>query len=475
MNFRTRWIALALLLCAACTERNPEFCGDGTCVDPKLPFCDVDGHFSGIAGTCIAVQCEPASFAYCRGDTAITCNDVGANYDVVKCEMGCDGDASGCIECTTNTQCDAAEVCDAVTNHCRGCVADDECDSLVCDASAGTCVNEMSIRYASPGGSGAACTRADPCSLQQAYVGAANALPLAIVRMLPGTYTSALKADVPTASPVQIVATGTTAAVIGSDAVLVINGGASIDVRNLTSASERQVQCGLASTSAPLSSIILRDSKLTMLGSGIGFELQRCAMDVRNVELATGGPDVLGTRDDTTFRADRFHVRGSAINTLIFSGKRNTIDIVNSLFVDTGIVGFLSDTATPGSSIRFAYSTWLLPNGAPLCGGPASAYVHSTVENSIFTVRQTDDVFPNPEPANCTFVSTMVTKQSVPLPGVVVADPRFVDVGALDFHLVSGSPAINAATVGDVTTDHDLEGAPRPKGAAPDLGAYEME
>ena len=54
------------------------------------------------------------------------------------------------------------------------------------------------------------------------------------------------------------------------------------------------------------------------------------------------------------------------------------------------------------------------------------------------------------------------------------ANPLFVNANANDFHLQSGSPAINAGfnLAGIVTKD--IEGATRPVGSAWDIGAYEF-
>ncbi|HEY5920184.1 MAG TPA: hypothetical protein VIV11_00880, partial [Kofleriaceae bacterium] len=409
------------LACLACTERNPAYCGDGTCIDPERPFCDVDGTIAGTPGTCIAVDCTPSEFAHCRGDIAVTCSANGTNYDSVQCPMGCAPAAAGCIECTGNAQCGEMAVCDATANHCRGCRADDECDSLVCDVETGSCIAETAIVYASPSGTGG-CSRAQPCSLQQAYVTAANASPIPIVRMLPGNYTSSLRADVPTASAVQIVATGANVVLIGLIAVVEVEGGARVAIRNLTATSERQVQCGLASMTAPLSTIHIRDSVLTMVGTATAFETQRCELGLRSTELSIGAGTVLGTRSDSTFKADGLFVRGSAVNALVFAGSRNVIDIVNSVFVETELVAFLSDTSVPGSSLRFAHSTLLFPHEVGICSGATANYAHSRFENTIIGVVGADDAFTTPNPANCTFVSTILTKQATPLAGTTVSD-----------------------------------------------------
>jgi hypothetical protein len=55
--------------------------------------------------------------------------------------------------------------------------------------------------------------------------------------------------------------------------------------------------------------------------------------------------------------------------------------------------------------------------------------------------------------------------------GTMKADPKFVDAGAHDYHLQSGSPAVGAASAGYVPST-DLTGNSRST-TAPDIGAYE--
>src|SRR5262249_10286610 len=162
-----------------------------------------------------------------------------------------------------------------------------------------------------------------------------------------------------TASPVEIVATGANMVVIGDVAAIDVESGASLNVRNLTGTSERQIQCGIASNSAPFSSIQLRDSALTMVGNGGGFELQRVELELRNVDVHTT-VDLLVSRDDSTFKADGLYVHGSPAdaNSILMVGRRMTIDVVNAVFEDIEMTVLLNDTGPPATSIRFAYSTF---------------------------------------------------------------------------------------------------------------------
>ena len=57
------------------------------------------------------------------------------------------------------------------------------------------------------------------------------------------------------------------------------------------------------------------------------------------------------------------------------------------------------------------------------------------------------------------------------------ADPKFVNYqadGSGDYHLASGSPAINTAT-STLAPSTDFDGNPRPYGSAPDCGCYERQ
>ena len=57
--------------------------------------------------------------------------------------------------------------------------------------------------------------------------------------------------------------------------------------------------------------------------------------------------------------------------------------------------------------------------------------------------------------------------------GNISGDPRFVDAAHGDYHLLAGSPAIDAGIAADQGLPTDLDGSPRVQGASQDLGAFE--
>jgi hypothetical protein len=460
---------------ASCTTRNPDFCGDGTCIDPAKPYCDYHGDFGGKPGTCVAVMCEPNAFALCQGDTELRCNAMGNNYQTTRCSLGCDVAASGCRECTASNQCTDGKICDTKASSCRGCQLDDECESRVCDVENGRCVSQAQVVYASPtglGGGAAICSLAQPCSIQKAIVLASNATVAPIVRLLPGTYIDLIKADVPTAN-IKVVATGATIFVLGNAAAVVVEAGATVDIRGLTGTSEHQVQCGMASTTAPISSLTLRHSTFTSPQNSPVFEIQRCVFNLLDADVSTGNNLLLGLHDDSSFVADRLrvHASGGGGNSIVAGGSRDHIDITNSVLDQTDIVLFFGDTDVPGSSLRLAFDTVFTVGGLQACQGVAPAYIQRTIENSIVAAVGTADALKN-SGTNCMLSGVVLTHQASPLPGSTVADPQFVNAAASDFHLKSTSPCVDAVTTGS-SNDHDVEGYSRPYGSAADIGGYE--
>jgi hypothetical protein len=273
----------------------------------------------------------------------------------------------------------------------------------------------------------------------------------------------------------KIVGTGATIAVIGDKAAIVATRGANAAIRDLASTSQRAVLCGEPNVSR--SSLLLTRSSLTAVGAAATqIEVERCDLMLSQVEMTLGEQDMMATRDDATFVADRLHSRASGGGTMIFTGARMNVRVTNSLLENLRMISFNNDAGPPGSHIEFAFDTLLMESSTSLCSG-SSSFRTITFENNVVaapTGANGSDAFTNPSTANCSFVGTLLTRQANPPSGVVVGDPMFADPGNRNFHLVLGSPAIDAAIPATIAAGLDLDGTVRPQGGASDLGAYEL-
>lgn len=478
MDGRMR-ISLFVIVLAACTQRNPERCNDGLCVDPSRPYCDADGSIAGEPDRCIAVDCAPGTTDACRGDVAIVCDEAGSNYHEVECPLGCIPE-QGCRECETDPQCPAmTPVCDV--GICRGCAADDECDSRVCDLDIGACVPESGIVYAAPDipmGVGT-CSKTQPCSLATAITSALNGALTPVVRMLPGSYDDVIEVRFSTPSSLQIVATGAMLSVLGDVPAIAITNGGKVAVRDLQSTSNQHFQCGdMAAPNAPISFLSLDRSTLLSLGSSPRGVITRCSVRITRSTFSVGSAVSFGLiGPNPTLEMDRVHMFGNGPNNInVVNATAATLKVTNSLLEKIQVSHNLSqDTGPPGTIFLFAYDT-LIDSSARLCSGADLPFRTITFENSIISGLGSSDVVDPITSGDCSFANVLVYPYSqTPPAGTIIEEPRFSNVSLGDFHLQTSSPAIDRGVPASVPATEDLEGRKRPLGPAVDLGAYERE
>jgi hypothetical protein len=469
-----RWLAL-LLFCTlgvlGCTVPNPESCADGKCTDDRYPFCDSDGTVAGTPNACIAVSCTPNEFEACRGDDAITCDAIGNNFTVTDCPLGCDAASGGCKQCTTDVQCPVtAPICGA-SGTCGVCHTDDECPSRVCNVGAGTCVPESEILYASPQGNGS-CLKVSPCSMTSAVAAASAQASGLTIRMLPGQYVFpvSISGAGTVLQPLNIVGQG--ASLVASPAISISNG-TNVVIRNLDTTGSIALQCA---TSGTRSKISWRDSKLIKTDNGdSALVLSNCDPTFDNVEIALSQGNIAISIDtNVKFRGDRMNLHGSNNHYIFAAGSGIDFQLTNSLLVEVGFA--MNTTAGAPNVFRMAHvtSTGGFGGGASGCAAQtATPNLMVFWENSfIAPLTPTADVI---DGALCTFRNVFVTRQAVIPPDVSVGDPKFISAPTGDYHLSPSSPGIDAAVPSNLnlTSTIDLDGNPRPLGAASDSGAYE--
>lgn len=466
-------VGLSAVMLAACVSPNPQSCADGLCTDQRYPFCDADGTFEGHPDTCIAVDCEPSSFVRCLGDEAVKCNATGNDYTLTTCEQGCN-ESIGCRTCSNNDQCTAsAPICDA-SGACRACVRDDECSSLVCDR--GACAAESGVLYASVGGANnTACTKAAPCTAGLAVFRAATAAVQPIVRLLPGSYPGGLVFDRTTPMPLQVVATGVA---IVADTPIAVSGGAGAWVRGAELVA--QTDAVTCDSTAGASKLRLTDM---ILGAGGPFtalvRVGRCELTVESSVLRINASNYAAVYldSDSIVTGDRLRLEGTPTHPATIgsaAGKRMSLTLTNSLFLNAPIQFQVGDTSSPGSRATLGNNTFIFQESLVEChtSGFGTAFRTLVYDNNVVFGTNTTDVV---DGAGCQWTNNLVFPQLTGLPGNLVMPPQFADLGAGDYHLSASSPAIDKAipTARFPTFSADLDGVARPQGAAPDLGAFE--
>jgi hypothetical protein len=294
--------------------------------------------------------------------------------------------------------------------------------------------------------------------------------------MLPGTYTTTINVQVPTTTPLNIVATQAVMVAPATSTAISVGSGAIVDIRGVTIASTQVVKCG--SATGALSALSIRDASMTTTTNGTVLDLARCSLKLSASELnLTSSEIAVVAGDDVVLKADRVRVHGNTSHHIIANGsKRVVMEFTNSLLEDVGFDLNTSDTTGPGSQFTFAEDTFVfLVNNGLLQGCELLPSTSRIVryENSILAPLGAFDAVNG---SSCTFINTLLARQGVPPAGTTVGDPQFVALAGRDFHLKSTSPAIDAALPSSFGLDspRDLDGMARPQGANPDLGAYEL-
>lgn len=460
------------LVAMGCIVRNPQTCLDGLCPDPQWPFCDVNGEVEGKASVCIAVSCDPGAFEACRGDEAITCSAAGNDYDLVRCQLGCDVKL-GCRSCTTNDQCaNPAPVCDSTTASCRACSRDDECASTVCEN--GTCVADSSIVYAAPGGSDtSACSKQEPCSISRATgVVVSTAIP-PFLRLAPGAYAVGLFVSTRTNAPLRIVATG--ADLLG-DTGMKVDSGANVEIRGVSvNAVSNGVVCG---GPGEKSTLVMRDSTIAAGASFTNLvSVTNCKLNLSTSDLRIGASNgsALALSTDAEFDGDRLHFTANTQAGISGFGQRVALRLTNSV-IERAFMLFGTTDSSSGSGFAFAFNTIVLASGARLDCAMDSGTPFRTItfDDNIVVGTDTTAVI---DGATCRFTRNILFPQPSPPADNVAVDPGFTDQVARNFHLKATSPAVDTAISTDIfpSNDHDFDGVARPQGAMLDVGAFELK
>lgn len=394
------------------------------------------------------------------------------NSDCTGATPFCSPDAT-CVQCTQSDQCSAiSPVCDLTSRTCRGCGADAECTSLVCTIDTGVCLTETSIVYASPAGSSTApCTKEDPCSIQRAIAIADSSRNT--VRLAPGAYTGNL-----TVSNKSIMIRGDGATLSSTQApTIAVNDAGRLDISGLVVMNSYNGGDAGVLSCASLNNVDvprIQLERVTIDGVKNGLTMRKCDAVMRASLLRTSGSGSSIVADiGTTAFVDRSSVLGGGYTVL--SVNSSLIRFSNSV-IGAPVSG--NDAFFPlGGGVGISFSTVFntrvsCPSGASSCSGGTPNGV--CLENSI-VANLTAGAPVNSVTGACSASYTLVFPQATAIAGAnnkLGMNPLLKDAANGDVHLLSGSPAINAADP-SATNPTDFDGMPRPSGGVPDMGAFE--
>jgi hypothetical protein len=362
---------------------------------------------------------EPVDDAVDAGIDGVVVSTCESAEDCVAPLPLCELQTGVCVECLEATDCSAAApVC--IDHACAACTTDEQCGAGVCLLD-GTCAEPARILYASPAGTGAACSSQVPCTFDAA-VGKLSAAT-DVIKLGAGTY------------PRTMATTLTTRAVIagagatfdgtgGSGDAMLTNAGADVTVTGLvlTGLGMGGVACNGSGT--------IRMHRVTFQGVSFAMYSDPCTTEIRRSRFI-----------GNSFYA--MYLRNSAATV-------ENVEIARNGNTQFAIAAIVLENAT--GSLELATVAYNISTGIQ-CGTSPSF----TVKSSIF--------FQNPlDPACAVTYST-----------VDPVDPMFVSATTNDFHLAPGSPATNMGDpASTVRLDRDGDPRPQPAGSRADVGADEI-
>jgi hypothetical protein len=417
----------------------------------------------------------------------LICQDNACVPPVCEVDIDCGGETpfcadGACVGCRDASDCSGpTPVCDEGRRTCRACSADADCASNACDFETGACIAASEVIYASPSGTADAdCSQQNPCTVLKA-VDAAN-VARSTVRLLPGVYNAALQVD----GPISIHGEGATLIASTATALSVVDAG-SAHVYDLTIVKK-------------VGSIASQDGYGIFCQSGVNapkLSLDRVVIDAESDERTRPMAiiDCSMKATQTTLRAppagsERYLLLVANSATATFDRSRfiggggvavidASVAITNSIF--ERVTGKPTEGAfvTNIGSISVAYSTFFESPLAcqlgpvPACSSAARDGV--CIENSIVFQPSAATNAINGDKCRCDYC--MVTPQQAAVTGTNNTFNGFLsmtDPMNGDFHLVTGSDAIDAAHP-TIAGTPDFDGTSRPQGPRSDVGAFEFK
>ena len=384
-----------------------------------------------------------------------------------------------CVECLQSAQCPStAPTCDVAEHACRKCEGDDECASRVCDLSVGVCVPAERILYVSPSGTDvASCGELDPCSIAHAFASLDTARQT--IKLAPGSYTASITLS---AQTVLVDGYGATVnAAAGQRSFQLDNGSAvklvGLRIVNINQTNGIGIACetplGGATPSVTLDEVTVDSADTAVLAHPGSVSISRSRLHtqgtMKQIVLAFPTSSVI---------IDRTFLDGG--DGILADGSASVVRLTNSVIRNQteGIGGGSNIFGQGAGSMFVSFSTVI--DSRVGCGSSATARcaggtdVGSCLDNTVVYNTAGGAPADTVQGTACTASFCLVFPQSTAISGSnnQYVDPMLVNASGADYHLVRGSPAIDAAD--PTTTDMiDYDGINRPQGTRSDIGAFE--
>jgi hypothetical protein len=464
--------AVAVVMAAVeCKRSNGAYCDD-TRPCPSGLACDLvarECHVASTGGADLAGVVDMAGCS-CGGTTpicvAMTCVSCLSTSDpdgacsaaspMTPFCMTTGNDAGACVACRDASDCsNPTPFCDSLTLSCRGCLADSECPSLVCDltpgsANHGLCVPTSQVEYADGsapmGGNGLTPTTARQ-KIQDAINHAVGADKRPYVHIAAGTYNE--NVGVSNATIYLVGADGVLIKPTNMDALGSQNAG-SLTIRNITATapSGNAANCQNATFVAYRSQLI-GSSQNGIFANTCGLVVDGCWID----------SDVQGG----------IYIQGG------------NFQVINSIITRNGGAGGFYQLATATTTIFVANTVADNSASGTVAGVTCASSSSFVVRNSILYNDKgtTGTITSETNCASSFCASDDATAGPMSTVNLVATPPGFkggAPVSAASYHLTSTSPCLDKATP-QYAPDHDFDFRPRPdaKTMLPDIGACELQ
>lgn len=466
--------AVALVVAAAaaleCKRANGAYCDDsrpcpsGFACDLTARECHgvtVGGDMAGVSTDMAGCTCSGPT-PICVAMTCVSClsssDPEGACAAASPSTPHCQTSDGTCVACRDASDCSGTTpFCDASTHVCRGCVADAECPSLICDLTPSTpaprqCIPIAQVVYVDPNGDdgpGQGLTPTTPNkTIQHAINNAVGLTPVrGFVHAATGTYAEG-GTGVNNKTIYIVGADGATVhATMGGKDGLGAGGGGSLTVRNMTVIADmgNGGNCNGSSFAA---------YRTKFINSGqTGVVSVGCAPLILDGCIVSGnkaGGVVVQSGDFTIVNSVLASNSGGA--GMYQTGGGTTTVFVNNTIADN----------TTGGGV-----------GGMHCASPTTPLPVNTI---LFNNKSAGSILSETDCMGSFLGSDQMVGGSAPTVDLSAQSPGFVGGG--DYHLVAGSPCLDAgsSTVGP-PPNHDADFLPRPdaKTMKIDLGAYELQ